>query len=117
VTPIPGSCPTAARVVVNNTAASNASTKNYQPPALSLVIGVNNTVAWTDEDPGFELHVISVAVPPGGPQWDLNMTDTPGANTQCVSLTAPGTYTYEIFVPYIVAGTIVVKESASSTAA
>jgi len=116
VTPTLGSCPTAAHVVVDNSAASKTSTKNYQPPGLSVVIGVNNTVTWTDEDPGFERHVISVAVPPGGPEWDLNMTDTPGANTQCVSLTAPGTYTYEMFVPYIVAGTIVVKGSASSTA-
>jgi plastocyanin len=102
--------------VVANNAGANESTRNYQPPTLSLVFGVNNSVAWTDEDSGFELHVISVAVPPGGLQWDLNMTDTPGENTQCVLLTAPGTYTYEIFVPYVVAGTIVVKSSTSSTA-
>jgi hypothetical protein len=115
-TPTLGSCPQSAQIVVGNSSGANASTKNYQPPDLSLVLGVNSTVSWIDEDPGFELHVISVAVPQNGPEWDLNITDAAGANTQCVALTAPGTYTYEMFVPYVVAGTIVVKGPATTSA-
>jgi len=102
VTPASSSCAGAARIVVDNGANSSA---RYQPPPITVVVGVNNTVAWVDEDQGFELHVISVAVP-GGHQWDLNMTQ---GQTECVLLTAPGTYTYEMFVPYVVAGTITVK--------
>jgi len=32
-----------------------------------------------------------------------------GGNIYCVTLTAPGTYTYEVFLSQIVEGTIIVK--------
>lgn len=108
------SCAGAVTILVDNST-PNSTISNYQPPKLNLVLGVNSTVAWTDEDTGFEVHVISVAVPAGAQDWDLNMTNTPGENTQCLALPAAGTYTYEMFIPYVVAGTIVVKSPTSTS--
>lgn len=111
VIPTIGPCPNAVKVIVNNTASNEA----YHPPTLTLVVGVNNTVGWVDDDPGFELHVISVAVPIGGSQWSLNMSDTAGSNTECFSLSVPGTYSYEMYVPYVVQGIITLVGASQSS--
>jgi len=110
-TPTLGACPGAVQIVVPDGLGASGSSKGYQPPSLSLVAGVNNTVAWVDDYPGIVLNVYSVAVPTGALQWDLNMTDSPGANTQCLTLTVPGQYTYVILMQSGVAGAITVKAS------
>jgi plastocyanin len=93
-------------IVIPNGIGVNSSIK-YEPPTLTLVVGVNNTVVWNDQDTTAVHNVISVSVPPGGTMWDFeNMS---GGNSYCVTLDAPGTYTYEIFLNYIEEGTIIVK--------
>ncbi len=114
-TPTLGACPNAVQVVVPNGLGGTGSEKAYQPPALTLFTGVNSTVAWVDDYPGGEIHVYSVAVPSGALQWDLNMSDTPGANTQCITLTVPGQYTYVIQMQGGVVGSINVKGSTQSS--
>jgi len=85
---------------------TNASV-HFEPPSLTVVVGVNNTIVWNDQDTTQPHNVISVSVPPDGQQWDFEgMT---AGNTYCVTLTVPGTYTYELFLTYIVEGTVVVK--------
>ncbi len=70
-----------------------------QPPTLVLVIGVNNTMVWNDQDTVEYDTVISSVVPQGALQWDIEHM-TPG-NTYCTTLTVAGTYIYKIdtFVP------------------
>ena len=69
--------------------------------------GKNDTVVWDDQDATSTHVIISVSVPPGGGQWDFQMT---GGHSYCVTLTAPGTYTYELYMSYgIVEGTLLVK--------
>ncbi len=73
-----------------------------QPPTLVLVIGVNNTMVWNDQDPVESDTVISSVVPQGALQWDIEgMT---AGNTYCTTLTVPGTYIYKIdtFVPVFI---------------
>jgi len=96
-----------AEVVIPNGVGSN-STYKYQPRTLTLVVGSNNTAVWDDQDTWSTHVVISVSVPPGGVQWNFNpMT---AGHTYCVTLDAPGTYTYEMYMPYgVVEGTIVVR--------
>ena len=80
---------------------------HFEPPTLTVVVGVNNTVIWNDQDSTAAHNVISVSVPPDGVQWYLDgMT---AGNIYCVTLIAPGTYTYEVFLSQIVEGTIIVK--------
>jgi hypothetical protein len=112
-TPTLGACPNAVQIVIPAGLGANGSARPYQPPSLTLVVGVNNTVAWVDDYPGIELNVYSAVIPSGARQWDLNMTDTPGANTQCLTLTVPGPYAYVIRQDDI-SGTILVKASPQS---
>jgi plastocyanin len=93
-------------VVIPDGVGASQSTK-FEPPNLTLIVGVNNTAVWDDQDPTAAHVVISVSVPPGGEQWDFDpMT---AGNSYCVTLSAPGTYTYEMYLPYIVEGIVVVK--------
>jgi hypothetical protein len=114
-TPILGACTNAVQIVIPDGLSANGSAKPYQPPSLNVVVGVNNTIAWVDDYPGIELTVYSVVVPSGALQWDLNMTDSPGANTQCIALTVLGPYTYVIGARGGVVGTIEVEGSPESS--
>ena len=100
-------CPSEpAEVVIPNGAGTN-STVRYELRTLTLIVGSNNTAVWDDQDTSSTHVVISVSVPPDGSQWNFNpMT---AGHTYCVTLDAPGTYTYEMYMPYgIIEGTIVV---------
>lgn len=65
-----------------------------QPPTLTLVIGVNNTMVWNDQDPVEYDTVVSSVVPQGALQWEIQ--NMKAGNTYCVTLTVPGTYLYKI---------------------
>ncbi len=94
------------QIVIPQGVGANSSI-HFEPPTLTVVVGVNNTVIWNDQDSTAAHNVISVSVPPDGVQWYLDgMT---AGNIYCVTLIAPGTYTYEVFLSQIVEGTIIVK--------
>jgi hypothetical protein len=102
-------CPTEPVEVVIPYGVGANSSIHYEPPTLTLIVGLNNTAVWNDQDTtaGVVHDVISVSVPPNGTQWDFEgMT---AGDIRCVTLTALGTYTYEMYLPYIVEGTIIVK--------
>jgi plastocyanin len=100
-------CPTlGVQIVIPQGVGSNESIR-FEPPTLTVVVGVNNTVTWNDQDTTAAHNVISVSVPPNGVQWYFDGMS--GGNIYCVTLTAPGTYTYEVFLSQIVEGTIIVK--------
>ncbi len=78
-------------------------------PKLTVVVGVNNTVGWDDQDTTYTHVVSSESVPPGSDYWDFNMT---AGQSDCVKLTVPGSYGYEIgFSPITYFGQITVKAS------
>lgn len=80
----------------------------FEPPTLTVVVGVNNTVVWNDQDTTAPHDLFSVSVPPSGGNWYFSgMT---GGNTYCVTLTVPGTYTYNLILSYVVVGIIIVKQ-------
>jgi hypothetical protein len=114
-TPTLGSCSGDPQIVVPSSFTANGSGRDFVPPSLTVVVGVNNTVAWVDEYPGTLVVVNSVAVPYGALQWDLNMTDSPAVNTQCIALTVLGPYSYVIREQGGgVSGSILVKASSQS---
>jgi plastocyanin len=94
--------PSAAGVHV--TIPSGASTNQslgYSPSNITVVIGINNTVYWTNEDSG--VHTVTAV---GGTfdSGDLN----PG-NTFAWTFTTPGTYPYHCTIHTWMTGTVVVK--------
>jgi len=79
----------------------------YQVPTLTVVIGINNTIGWDDQDTSVVHVVSSQSVPPQSIQWDFNMT---AGNSYCVTLPVAGTYSYEIgFSPTTFPGIVDVK--------
>lgn|GEM_PF-6163468 len=79
---------------------------NFNPNAVTLVVGVNNTVVWTNDDN--TLHTVtSTSVPTGGQPFNDGSLN-PG-QTFIVTFTAPGTYEYHCAIHSWMRGTIVVK--------
>lgn len=99
------SCSGAPQIIVGN-----SSNSNYEQATLKLLVGTNNTVAWVDDEQGFELHIITTAVPQGNQNWDLNMTQ---GQTNCLTLTVPGTYIYYYLNVATPPRTLIVEKSGS----
>jgi plastocyanin len=107
---------------INSTAASGAAVKiiipsgvnlnhalNFQPSTLTLVIGVNNTVSWVNQDSTDHTATFSV-VPSGVKASSISAGDIPpGTSFGPVTFTVPGTYQYHCqFHPGWMRGTIIV---------
>jgi plastocyanin len=103
----PSVCPVeSAEVVIPQGIGTNPAI-HFQPPVLTLIVGVNNTAVWDDQDTTSVHNVISVS---GPEQWTFEgMT---GGNSYCVTIATPGKYTYSIYLPYQEVGTIIVKTGA-----
>jgi plastocyanin len=77
-------------VIIPKGVAENQS-ENFVPSQLKLVIGVNNTVTWINQDNLSQHTVVTNVVPQGANQVDLIL----GTNeTYTVKFTVPGTYDY-----------------------
>jgi plastocyanin len=98
--------PLGAQIVIPEGVGTNSSIR-FEPPTLHVVVGVNNTIVWSDQDTTAPHNIISVSVPPNGVQWYFDQMTA--GNTYCVTLTAPGTYTYELYLNYVVEGKIIVS--------
>src|SRR5437667_5809420 len=80
---------------------------SYQPANMTVVIGVNNTIVWTNQDS--TLHTVtSTLVPSQASSFDSGIM-SPG-DTFRVTLTVPGTYQYYCTLhPDWMKATVVVK--------
>jgi nitrite reductase (NO-forming) len=92
--------PSTSMVGILSNAGSNLSSKGYAPDAIRVVIGVNNTVTWTNNDS--TPHTVTS---------DSGLFDS-GAMTTGQSwsytFTTPGTYHYHCAYHYWMTGTVVV---------
>ncbi|MEM3670921.1 MAG: cupredoxin domain-containing protein [Thermoprotei archaeon] len=92
-----------------------ANTKlNYEPANITVVIGVNNTILWKNEDNTAEYHTVtSRTVPAGAASFNSgNLVD--GATFQ-ITLTVPGVYTYYCIYHFWMVGQITVLPASSTT--
>jgi len=80
----------------------------FQPSSVTVVIGVNNTVRWTD-DASFPVTVTSTSFPSCGQTFDSGMLHQ--GKTFTVTFTTPGTYQYESVFDQGLNGTITVEAS------
>ncbi len=95
-------------VILPNGVGSNP-TLNFRPAEIVLVIGVNSTVQWVDQDPTPHT-VTSISVPAGAKAFDSGIINMGESFT--VTFTVPGTYRYDCTLhPGWMKGTIVVKSS------
>jgi plastocyanin len=88
-------------VDIINGAGSNTSSPGYSPATITVVIGVNNTVVWTNDD-----SIPHTVTADDGSFSSGNMN--PGNNFS-FTFTSPGTYTYHCSYHSWMKGTIVVK--------
>jgi plastocyanin len=82
---------------------------NFQPSSITLVVGKNNTVTWTNKD-GADHTVTFLTGPTGVNLASISDADVGFGQTFTITLTVAGTYTYHCgFHPLWMRGTIVVK--------
>ena len=79
----------------------NTAGPGYSPPTITVVIGVNNTVQWTDND--IAPHTVT-AVDKGFDSGEMNTGDT-----FTHTFTTPGTYQYGCSYHPWMKGTVIVK--------
>ena len=104
-------------VVVSETLGSGnfSGAPGYSPDRLIVVIGINNTISWTNNDVGHNHTVTSMIIPTGATPFNSgNMVKN--AN-YTVTLTVPGLYRYGCSYHPWMGGTIDVLAASSSNAA
>lgn len=82
----------------------------YAPDKVTVVIGVNNTVKWTNNDTTVHHTVTSVSG-----NGSLNSGDMGPGATYTYTFTTPGTYDYTCVYHAWMTGTVVVLASTSSS--
>ena len=81
-------------------------TLNFTPANITVVIGVNNTITWTNDDT-IQHTVTSTLVPTGASTFDSGIMNS--GQTFTVTLTVAGTYDYHCTLhPAWMKGTITV---------
>lgn len=86
--------------------ASSYPNKGFTPDNITVVMGVNNTVTWTNND--VSIHTVtSSTVPPGASPFDSGFLDT-GA-TFTYTFTTPGVYEYHCTIHPWMTGSVTVK--------
>jgi plastocyanin len=95
------------QVSIYNGSANSANPPGYSPDSLTLVVGVNNTVTWTNNDSAH--HTVTTTSAPTGGDFDSGNMNGGVACTH--TFTVPGTYQYDCTYHSWMKGTIVVKAS------
>ena len=83
-----------------------SSSLNFDPKSITVVVGVNNTVIWTNDDSA--MHTVTSSIVPAGAQR-FDSGSLSSGSTFTVTLTVPGTYQYHCNFHSWMTGTIVVK--------
>ncbi|HVC26869.1 MAG TPA: plastocyanin/azurin family copper-binding protein [Nitrososphaerales archaeon] len=92
----------------------------FSPDSITVVIGVNNTVSWTNDDQ-VDHTVTSLSVPTGATPFDSGKLSpgegmpwqTPRGENFTETFIVPGTYQYHCTLHAWMTGTIVVKAAAT----
>jgi len=96
---------TSVPVIMPNGVADQTKGLNFQPAAITVVIGVNNTVVWTNKDTAAHTVVNASAPVAFGSATSL----IPAGQTWSFTFTGPGTYSYFCSLHPYMKGTVIVK--------
>ena len=93
--------------IASGTGASNGAL-NFSPQSIKVVVGVNNTISWVNND-NTEHTITFTSAPSGVSTSSISDSNnlTPG-NTYTVTLTTPGTYQFHCQFHSFMQGTITV---------
>jgi len=89
--------------------AGQAAAPGFSPENVTVVIGVNNTVTWTNNDTangGTDHTVTSLSIPSGATAFDSGIMAQGKTFTQ--TFTVPGTYEYHCTIHSWMTGSVVV---------
>ena len=101
------------KVSIPSGAGNPSGAPGYAPDKITVIIGVNNTVTWTNNDGTTDHTVTSTSVPIGASKFDSGNMG-PGA-TFSYTFTTPGTYQYDCTYHSWMTGTVVVVAGSSFT--
>ena len=101
-----GTTATGAVAVSIASGASSYPNKGFTPDNITVVMGVNNTVTWTNNDASIHT-VTSSTVPPGASPFDSGYLNT-GA-TFTYTFTTPGVYEYHCTIHPWMTGFVIVR--------
>lgn len=104
------SSPSVVEVVITNGAGSRSGAPGYAPDSVTLVIGVNNTVTWTNNDT--DAHTVTSSSAPAC--GSFNSGNMSHGQIYTHTFTVPGTYQYYCKYHSWMSGTIVVVAAHSS---
>ena len=91
-----------------------SSAPGFSPANVTVVIGVNNTVTWTNNDSGVLHTVYSTSVPAGTGAFNSSIMATGASFTH--TFTVPGTYEYRCNLhPLWMMGSVIVKAATTTT--
>jgi len=93
--------------------AGQSAAPGYNPATLTVVVGVNNTVVWENNDSA--PHTVTPGNVPAGATWAVGSGDMPAGKTYSFTFTVPGTYTYSCAYHGWMSGTVVVKSASPVT--
>jgi len=100
-----GSGANAVKVSIPKGSANPANTPGYSPDKITLVIGVNNTVTWSNDD--IAPHTVHAATVPAGAR-PLDSGNMAGGAQYTYTFTVPGTYQYTCDYHAWMTGTVTV---------
>jgi len=101
-------CPSAQCVNVNITNGAASNPPGFAPDTVRVVVGMNNTVYWTNSDNTGTPHTVTPKSGPAG-GWATGSATLNQGDTYQYTFTLPGTYTYYCtFHPTVMSGTVVV---------
>jgi len=117
-------CPSSACVSVSIPSGASSSPSGYtqgqtttygfSPDTVTVVIGVNNTVQWTNDDSSAHTVTSNSGSPASFDSGESGPLTTPGGTFQ-FTFTVPGTYHYHCSFHSWMQGTVVVLASSTST--
>jgi plastocyanin len=82
----------------------------YAPDTVTVVIGVNNTITWTNNDTAH--HNVTPGNEPAGATWSAGSGDMAPNAAYSFTFTVPGNYTYTCTYHKWMTGNVVVKAAA-----
>jgi len=98
--------------IPNGTASGNAG-PGYSPSSLTIVIGVNNTVIWENNDTS--AHTVTPGNVPSAGSWSVGSGNLDPGQTYKFTFTVPGEYTYACAYHSFMYGSVIVKSTGSTT--
>jgi plastocyanin len=100
-------------VSIPNGSGSPSGAPGYAPDVVTVVIGTNNTVMWTQDDTGHN-HTVTPKDQPAGGGWIAGSGNMVPKSTYSFTFTVPGTYNYLCAYHAWMTGTVIVKPATTT---